>query len=101
MLNGVVQIGEAARLTALSIDSIRFYERQKLLPAPTRTQGKFRLYVAADIGRLRFIQQMQSLGFSLREIKQLLDLRAHGVQACSGVRDLLRHKLKEVHAKIS
>jgi DNA-binding transcriptional MerR regulator len=101
MNNGTIQIGHAAKLTALSVDCIRFYERQKLLPAPTRTEGRFRLYTPADLDRLRFIQQMQGLGFSLREIKQLLDLRSHGVEACAAVRDLLKTKVLDIRTKIN
>ncbi|MDP9162033.1 MAG: heavy metal-responsive transcriptional regulator [Acidobacteriota bacterium] len=100
-MNGTIQIGEAAKRTALSVDSIRFYERQELLPPPTRTEGGFRLYTCADLDRLRFIQQMQGLGFSLRQIKQLLDLRSHGIEACSAVRDLLRAKIGDIRAKIN
>lgn len=100
MNNGAIQIGQAAKLTALSVDSIRFYEKQELLPAPIRTEGRFRLYTSADVGRLRFIQQMQGLGFSLREIKQLIDLRSHSVDGCSAVRDLIKTKLGDIRAKI-
>ena len=101
MSDGTIQIGQAAKLTTLSVDSIRFYERQKLLPAPTRTAGRFRVYTATDLERLRFIQQMQGLGFSLSEIKQLLDLRSNGVEACSAVRDLLKAKIRNIGAKVS
>ena len=101
MNNGAIRIGQAAKLTALSVDCIRFYERQKLLPALTRTEGRFRLYTSVDLDRLRFIQQMQGLGFSLREIKQLLDLRAHGVEACAAVRDLLETKVGDIRTKIN
>ena len=71
--NGVqptLQIGELARRTALSIDAIRFYERRKLLPPAFRTTGRFRLYTADDIDRLRFVQRMLRLGFSLEEIER-------------------------------
>lgn len=101
MNSGAIQIGQAAKLTALSVDCIRFYERQKLLPTPTRTERRFRLYTSIDLDRLRFIQQMQGLGFSLREIKQLLDLRSHGVEACSAVRDLLKTKVGDIRTKIN
>src|SRR5258708_39557832 len=96
----VMQIGEVARLTALSVDAIRFYERHTLLPKAPRTAGRFRLYTNGDIARLSFIRQMQGLGFSLGEIRQLLDLREHPLEACSEVRDLLTVKLKSVRSKI-
>lgn len=96
-----IHIGEAARRTALSIDAIRFYERRSLLPKPLRTEGRFRLYSEDDLSRLEFLRQMQGLGFSLREIKQLLDLRSRKVEACSAVREIVRGKLQTVRAKIA
>jgi MerR family transcriptional regulator, mercuric resistance operon regulatory protein len=101
--NGVkstIQIGEAAQRTALTVDTIRFYERRALLPAAPRTTGQFRLYTAADVTRLNFIKQMQGLGFSLQQIKQLLDLRDRGRYACEEVKNLLKDKLTEIRSKI-
>jgi DNA-binding transcriptional MerR regulator len=96
-----MQIGEAAKRTALTVDTIRFYEKRSLLPKPPRTAGRFRLYSDDDVARLDFIRRMQGLGFSLREVRQLLDLRGHPLNACHEVRDLLETKLKEVRGKIS
>jgi DNA-binding transcriptional MerR regulator len=96
-----MQIGEAAKRAALTVDAIRFYEKRSLLPKPPRTVGRFRLYSNDDVARLDFIRQMQGLGFSLREVRQLLDLRGHALNACHEVRDLLETKLKEVRCKIS
>jgi MerR family mercuric resistance operon transcriptional regulator len=95
-----IQIGEAAQRTKLSIDTIRFYERKALVPRAPRTMGQFRLYTAHDVARLTFIKQMQGLGFSLQEIKQLLDLRDRGGHACREVRNLLSSKLTEVRNRI-
>jgi len=95
-----MQIGEVAKLTTLTVDAIRFYERRALLPKPPRTVGRFRLYTKQDVNRLSFIRQMQSLGFSLREIGQLLDLREHDRETCQEVRDLLEAKLTKVRSKI-
>ena len=94
------QIGELARRTALSIDAIRFYERRQLLPTASRTAGRFRLYTAHDIERLRFVQRMQRLGFSLEEIKQLMGIRADKAHACASVRQFLKTKLADVTAKV-
>ena len=101
--NGVqstFQIGELARHTTLSIDAIRFYERRKLLPAAFRSAGRFRLYTTDDIERLRFVQRMQRLGFSLKEIKQLMAIRADKGHACAAVRKFLKTKLDGVTTKI-
>jgi DNA-binding transcriptional MerR regulator len=100
MVHGI-QIGEASKRTSLSIDAIRFYEKRALLPTPTRTTGRFRLYTASDLSRLKFICQMQGFGFSLNEIKQLLDLRSCRQDACASVRALLRAKLDSVRKKIN
>ena len=101
--NGVqstFQIGELARRTTLSIDAIRFYERRKLLPAAFRSAGRFRLYTTDDIERLRFVQRMQRLGFSLKEIKQLMAIRVDKGHACAAVRKFLKTKLDGVTTKI-
>lgn len=94
------QIGELARRTALSTDAIRFYERRKLLPPAFRSAGRFRLYAADDIERLRFVQRMQRLGFSLEEIKRLMAIRADKAHACAAVRKFLKTKLDDVRTKI-
>ena len=94
-----IQIGELAKRTALSIDAIRFYEKRQLLPKATRSSGGFRLYSTDDLERLLFIRQIQGLGFSLREIRELMDLRARKVDACETVRELLKHKLTIIRAK--
>lgn len=94
------QIGELARRTALSIDAIRFYERRKLLPPASRTAGRFRLYTAHDIERLRFVKRMQRLGFSLEEIQELTGIRADKAHACASVRQFLKRKLTDVTVKI-
>jgi DNA-binding transcriptional MerR regulator len=95
-----IQIGEAAKLTALSVDAIRLYERRALLPKAPRTVGRFRLYTADDVSRLSFIKQMQGVGFSLQEIKRLLDLRERPRGACQEVSELLKAKLAKVRGTI-
>lgn len=99
-MTSAFRIGEAAERASVSIDTIRFYERRELLPKPSRTTGRFRLYTEDDLVRLRFIRQMQGLGFSLDEIKRLASLRGRDIDACPTVRDLMRTKLKAVRTKI-
>lgn len=95
-----MHIGEAAQQTGLTVDAIRFYERRGLLPRALRTEGGFRLYGERDVGSLRFIRQMQALGFSLEEVRELLALRSQE-HACTHVRELLAAKLSAVHGKIA
>lgn len=97
---GPMHIGQLAKRTNLTADAIRFYEKRLLLPKPSRTAGRFRLYGTEDIERLCFIRQMHGLGFSLREIRDLADLRAHRVASCESVRNLLQKKLADVRRKV-
>jgi DNA-binding transcriptional MerR regulator len=95
----LMRIGQVSKRTGISIDAIRFYERNKLLSAPARSEGGFRLYSAEDLSVLRFIRSLQTLGFSLNEIREFLSLRTNDLRACSEVRKMLDHKLKDIHDK--
>jgi DNA-binding transcriptional MerR regulator len=95
-----IQIGRVSEQTGISVDAIRFYERQRLLERPSRTEGGFRLFKTEDIQRIRFIRCAQQLGFSLPEIRELLVLRRQEGETCPHVRDLLRAKVGTVRQKI-
>ena len=95
------KIGQVANATGLSIDTIRFYEKQGLLKGSPRTEGGFRLFGAGDIETLKFVRKAQELGFSLNQIRELLILRADHVPACSHVKELLDQKLTAVEQKIT
>jgi DNA-binding transcriptional MerR regulator len=94
-----MQIGHIAKETGLSVDAIRFYERNKLLAAPARSEGGFRLYSPDDLAAVQFIRSLQSLGFLLHEIREFLSLRTNDLRACSEVRKMLDRKLHDIHAK--
>ena len=94
-----MQIGHIAKQAGLSVDAIRFYERNNLLAVPTRSEGGYRLYSSEDIATLQFIRHLQTLGFSLSEIRGFLSLRTNDLRACSAVRKMLDVKLKDIHAK--
>lgn len=95
-----LQIGDVAQRSGLTVDAIRFYEKQGLLAKPPRSAGGFRLYTEGDFDRLNFVIRAQSLGFSLHEIGELLVLRDSGPEACTHVRSLLSERLKVVDEKI-
>lgn len=95
------KIGQVAQQTGLSIDTIRFYEKQGLLQRSPRTEGGFRLFGLSDVETLKFVRRAQELGFSLNEIRELLILRSEHVPACSHVKDLLERKLISVVKKIT
>lgn len=96
-----MHIGIVARRIGLSIDAIRFYERNALLPRPRRTAGGFREYAETDVETLEFIRRAQGLGFKLSEIRNLLRLRANHLQPCAPVRRQLQEKLADVRQKVA
>jgi len=100
--SAAIQIGELSRRTGCNIETIRYYERVALLPAPVRTAGRYRLYDIADVQRLAFIRRARELGFTLDEVRTLLSLSANeGPGACANVRELAESHLAEVRAKIA
>jgi MerR family transcriptional regulator, copper efflux regulator len=96
-----MQIGTVARKIGLSVDAIRFYGRNSLLPRPPKTQGGFRQYAESDLETLAFIRRVQGLGFRLREIRGLLRLRGNHLQPCAPVRRCLQEKLADVRKKLA
>ena len=94
-------IGKAARKAGVGVETIRFYERKGLIEQPPRpSMGGYRVYPAETIERIRFIRDGQVLGFSLREIDELLSLRADPSSDCGDVRARAQRKLGEVNDKI-
>lgn len=98
MGNSSLRIGEIAARSGVSVDTVRYYERQKLLPKAPRTSGGYRVFSPKTIEQIKFIKQAQDLGFSLEEIKGLV--RTGGSEECRQVRDLLRQKLVEMDEQI-
>jgi len=98
---GKMQIGQAAQSTGLSIDTIRFYEKQGLVQAPRRSSGGYRVYDERDVERLRFVGRAQNLGFSLQEIRELLVIVSREGDGCSHVHDLVAVKIDQVKKKIA
>ena len=95
------QIGQVAHQTGLTVDAIRFYEKERLLPKALRSTGGFRLYGNDHIEQLRFIQRAQAIGFSLGEIRELILIQDDQVETCSHVRDLIQQKLVTVQQKMN
>ena len=96
----LVAIGELSRRAGVNIETIRYYERIGLLAKPARSNGGYRLYGPADVQRLTFIRRSRELGFSLDEIRTLLDL-ARGEKSCEQVRAITLHHAAEVRRKIA
>jgi DNA-binding transcriptional MerR regulator len=92
------RIGEVASGAGVSVDTVRYYERLKLLPRASRSSGNFRFFAAESIERVRFIKQAQELGLTLHEIKGLLSTGS--AAECRKVRDLLSKKIEELDIKM-
>jgi MerR family transcriptional regulator, copper efflux regulator len=96
-----MQIGAIAKRIGVSVDAIRFYERNSLLPRPPRTAGGFRKYDESDAETLRFIRRVQALGFTLSEVRELLELRRTRLQPCAPVSRRLEQKVRDVGRKVA
>jgi MerR family transcriptional regulator, copper efflux regulator len=94
-------IGTLAEAASVRRDTIRYYERTGLLPAPGRTSAGYRLYSAGDLERLRFIRGAQGLGFTLAEIAQLLALKSSDTARAADVLRVTEKKIDEEEARIS
>ncbi len=91
-------IGELARRAGVHVETIRYYQRLGLLPIPDRPPSGFRRYREEDLQRLRFIRRAQKMGFTLREIGELLRLEQAD---CRQVRQLAEQKLAQVESKLA
>lgn len=98
-------IGQLANVTAVTADTIRYYEKEGLLAPATKTAAGYRLYDDEAVRRLRFIRQAQQCGFSLTEIRELLTLRNSDAACCRDVRSVaiakklqLEHKIRALQA---
>jgi MerR family transcriptional regulator, mercuric resistance operon regulatory protein len=96
-----LSIGELSRLTSVNIETIRYYEKIKMLPCPPRTEGGHRIYGSKETRVLAFIRRGRELGFTLDEVRALLNLAAPGKASCAEVREIAKHHLKDTRAKIS
>jgi MerR family mercuric resistance operon transcriptional regulator len=96
-----LSIGELSRITGVHIETIRYYERVKMLPAPPRTAGGRRTYGAKHRRALGFIRRARDWGFSLDEIRALLDLDGSGRASCAEVQEIASHHLASVRAKLA
>ncbi len=93
-------IGDLAKRVGTNPKTIRYYEGLGLLSSPERTDSGYRLYAESDVERLRFILNAKSLGLTLNEIKDIVDLWAQGTVPCGHVSRLLEDKLALLDAKI-
>lgn len=95
-----LKIGQVSKRSGVGVEALRFYEKSGLLPRPGRTYSGYRLYGEDVLERIAFIKQAQVLGFSLHEIKQLIDHKGTGHEPCEEVREIVRARLQELDERI-
>ncbi len=98
---GRIAIGRLAKNTNTNIETIRYYERVSLLPAPPRSAGGYRLYGTEHLKRLNFIRRARALGFSIGEVRTLLRLADERKRPCAEVRVVAEAHLADVRTKIA
>lgn len=90
-----------AERTAVNPQTLRYYERRGLLDEPARSQGGYRAYPDAAVHRVRFIKRAQNLGFTLAEVRTLLDLADGGPERCDTVRSMTEEKITDLRRRIA
>lgn len=96
-----VKIGELAKMTGCQVVTIRYYEKEGLLPPPERSSGNYRLYGEEAIARLRFIRHCRQHGMSLAEIHDLLAFSEHPTVSCDWINALIQRHIANVTAQIT
>ncbi len=100
MMIDAITIGELARRGGVNLETIRYYERQGLLPKPPRTASGYRQFPPDSADRVRFIKHAQQLGFTLAEVKELLSLRVDPDKSCHDVEARARAKVADIEQRI-
>lgn len=95
-----LRVSQVAQRAAVNLQTIHFYERKGLLLRPPRTAANYRMYSQDTVHRVRFIKRAQELGFALKDIKELLSLRATPGTRCADVREQAQTKLQDIDEKI-
>lgn len=95
-----MKIGELAAVTACAVETVRYYEREGLIPAPSRTANNYRVYGREHIERLTFIRNCRSLDMTLEEIRRLLALRDQPRESCESVNSLIDEHIRHVQTRI-
>jgi DNA-binding transcriptional MerR regulator len=96
----MLKIGDVSKQSGIGIEALRFYEKGGLLDKPSRTFSGYRVYEPEILERLSFIKRAQVLGFSLEEIKRVIEDARRGESPCEEVREIVRHRLEELDERI-
>ena len=97
----ILKIGDLSKATDTKVETIRYYEQIGVLPTPGRTDGNFRTYAPEHLNRLSFVRRARDLGFTLDQVRELLDLSDQKHRSCNAVLVMAREHLAEVDRKIA
>ncbi|MBY0404689.1 MAG: heavy metal-responsive transcriptional regulator, partial [Cyanobacteria bacterium] len=95
-----LQRGEVAQRAGVPVETLRYYEKEGLLKQPLRGESRYRQYKDADVQQVLFIKRAQALGFTLKEIKELLVLKEHPEDSAAEMKSLALEKIQMMEAKI-
>lgn len=96
-----MKIGELAHRAGVGVDTVRYYERQGLMPVPARKASGYRLFEAGDVTRLQFVRRAKALGFTLSEIRELLALSGRRQDDMADLKTAVTEKLVDLEAKLA
>lgn len=96
----MLTIGQVGNKAGVNIETVRYYERRGLIPKPLRAESGYRQYSDDTVKRIRFVKHAQELGFSLKEISELLSLRVDSKTSCGEIRDRAKGKIDDIESKI-
>jgi MerR family mercuric resistance operon transcriptional regulator len=94
------KIGEVARRAEVNKETVRYYEQRELIPKPDRRRSGYRIFTQRHINQIKFVKRAQQLGFTLSEIKELLELRVDDETTCSEIKQEAQQKYQDVSEKI-
>ena len=95
-----LKIGQVAKHAGVTVETIRFYETEALIPEPARSESGYRLFTSDTIRRVQFVQRAKELGFSLNDIRELLTIRSEPSANCAGVKARASRKITDIEEKI-
>lgn len=96
-----MRTGQLAARAGVNLQTVRYYERRGLLAEPPRRESGYREYGLESVQTLRFIKRAQELGFTLKEVEQLLNLASGGPEACDAAQDLANHRIADLEGRIA
>jgi DNA-binding transcriptional MerR regulator len=96
----MLKIGDVSKRSGIGVEALRFYEKSGLLERPSRTYGGYRVYGEEVLERLAFIKRAQALGFTLEEIRRIVDDARRGESPCDEVREIVRRRMAELDERL-